>query len=275
MRKQGGILPNLLAILAAIFFAFPVYWMIATSLKTRDDIFASPPQLFPSSPTLDNYATAIVDKAFFDFFKNSLIVTVIVVVASILVAFLAATAVARFNFKFRTGYIVMLLAVQMVPFEALMIPMYGLLNKAGMVDKLPGVMIAYLALVLPFTIWTLRGYVANVPKDLEEAAEIDGCSRAQSFWKILFPLVAPGLVATSVFAFILAWNEYVLANVILLSPENQTLPLFLVAFQGGQQLTDCGGLMAASVLFALPVVVFFTIVQTRIQKGSLAGGVKG
>lgn len=275
MRKQGGLVPNILGIVALIFFVFPVYWMIATSLKTRDDIFATPPKLIPTSPTLSNYQTAIVDENFFDFFKNSMVVTLVVVLISILVAFLAATAVARFNFSFRTGYIIMLLAVQMVPFEALMIPMYGLLNSVGMVDKLPGVMIAYLALVLPFTIWTLRGYIANVPKDLEEAAEIDGCSQSQSFWKILFPLVAPGLVATSVFAFILAWNEYVLANVILLSPGKQTLPLFLVAFQGGQEQIDWGGLMASSVLFALPVIIFFTVVQTRIQKGSLAGGVKG
>ncbi len=169
----------------------------------------------------------------------------------------------------------MLLAVQMVPFEALLISMYVMLDGLNQVNKLTGVMIAYLAFVLPFTIWTLRGFIANVPKDLEEAAMIDGCSQGQAFRKILFPLIAPGLVSTSVFAFILAWNEFILANVILLDQAKQTLPVWLTQFQGGLRETDWGGLMAGSTLFAMPVIIFFVIVQGRIQRGALEGGVKG
>jgi N,N'-diacetylchitobiose transport system permease protein len=275
LHKKGGIVANTLGIVVFLAMAFPVYWMVISSLKPRSDFFLETPKFLPIPATLDNYTRVIADKDFFAFARNSLTVTVVVVIASMIIAFLAATAVARFNFKGRKAYIVMLLAVQMVPFEALLISMYLMLDSIGQVNKLTGVMIAYLALVLPFTIWTLRGFIANVPKDLEEAAMVDGCTQGQSFRKILFPLIAPGLVSTSVFAFIMAWNEFILANVILLDQGKQTLPVWLSSFQGGMKQIDWGGLMAGSVLFALPVIVFFVIVQGRIQRGALEGGVKG
>jgi N,N'-diacetylchitobiose transport system permease protein len=275
INKKGGIVANTLGILLFVVMVFPVYWMVISSFKPREDFFLETPKFLPIPATLDNYTRVLQDKDFFVYAKNSLTVTVVVVVLSMLVAFLAATAVARFNFSGRKTYIVMLLAVQMVPFEALLISMYVMLDGLGQVNKLTGVMIAYLAFVLPFTIWTLRGFIANIPKDLEEAAMIDGCSQSQAFRKILFPLIAPGLVSTSVFAFIMAWNEFILANVILLDQKKQTLPVWLTSFQGGMKETDWGGLMAGSVLFALPVIVFFVIVQGRIQRGALEGGVKG
>jgi N,N'-diacetylchitobiose transport system permease protein len=275
INRKGGILPNTLAVILFAVMAFPVYWMIISSLKPREDFFLETPKFLPIPATLDNYTRVISDKDFFSYAKNSLIVTVVVVLLSMAVAFLAATAVARFNFSGRKSYIVMLLAVQMVPFEALLISMYVMLDGLNQVNKLTGVMISYLAFVLPFTIWTLRGFIANVPKDLEEAAMIDGCSQGQAFRRILFPLIAPGLVSTSVFAFIMAWNEFILANVILLDQQKQTLPVWLSQFQGGMKQIDWGGLMAGSVLFAMPVIVFFVIVQGRIQRGALEGGVKG
>jgi N,N'-diacetylchitobiose transport system permease protein len=275
INKKGGFVANTLAIILTVFMVFPVYWMVISSFKPRADFFLPTPKFLPIPATLDNYSRVINDKDIINYAKNSLIVTVVVVILSILVAFLAATAVARFNFKGRKAYIVMLLAVQMVPFEALLISMFVLLNAAGLVNQLTGVMVAYLAFVLPFTIWTLRGFIANVPKDLEEAAMIDGCSQGQAFRKILFPLIAPGLVSTSVFAFVMAWNEFILANVILLDQKKQTLPVWLTSFQGGQKAIDWGGLMAGSVLFAMPVIIFFVIVQGRIQRGALEGGVKG
>jgi N,N'-diacetylchitobiose transport system permease protein len=275
MIKRGGFVANTLGLVVFVLMAFPVYWMVVSSFKPREDFFLETPKFLPIPATLDNYVRVINDKGFFTFAKNSLIVTVVVVLVSMLVAFLAATAVARFNFKGRKAYIIMLLAVQMVPFEALLISMYLMLDSLNQVNKLTGVMISYLAFVLPFTIWTLRGFIASVPKDLEEAAMIDGCSQGQAFRKILFPLIAPGLVSTSVFAFIMAWNEFILANVILLDQQKQTLPVWLSGFQGGMKEIDWGGLMAGSVLFAMPVIIFFVIVQGRIQRDSLAGGVKG
>ena len=275
LNKKAGPLANILAVVVFLMMTFPVYWMVVSSFKPRADFFLETPKFLPIPATLDNYHRVIQDKDFFVFAKNSLIVTVVVVLASMLVAFLAATAVGRFNFRGRKSYIVMLLAVQMVPFEALLISMYLLLDSVNLVNKLAGVMVSYLAFVLPFTIWTLRGFIANVPKDLEESAMIDGCSQGQAFRKILFPLIMPGLVSTSVFAFIMAWNEFILANVILLDQAKQTLPVWLTSFQGGMKQIDWGGLMAGSVMFALPVIIFFVIVQGRIQRGALEGGVKG
>jgi len=275
INKKGGLVANTLAVILTVLMVFPVYWMVASSFKPRKDFFAETPKFVPIPGTLDNYRRVIGDKDFFSYAKNSLTVTVVVVLLSMVVAFVAATAVARFNFGGRKAYIVMLLAVQMGPFEALLISMYWMLDGLGQVNRLTGVMIAYLAFVLPFTIWTLRGFIANVPKDLEEAAMIDGCTQGQAFRKILFPLIAPGLVSTSVFAFILAWNEFILANVILLDEAKKTLPVWLTGFQGGLKEADWGGLMAGSVMFALPVIVFFVIVQGRIQRGALEGGVKG
>lgn len=275
INRKGGVVANTLAVIVFLFMAFPVYWMVISSFKPRADFFLETPKFLPIPATLDNYTRVINDKDFFSYAKNSLIVTLTVVLISMAVAFLAATAVARFNFRGRKAYIIMLLAVQMVPFEALLISMYVMLDSLNQVNKLTGVMISYLAFVLPFTIWTLRGFIANVPKDLEEAAMIDGCSQGQAFRKILFPLIAPGLVSTSVFAFILAWNEFILANVILLDQQKQTLPVWLSGFQGGMKEIDWGGLMAGSVLFAMPVIIFFVIVQGRIQRGALEGGVKG
>jgi N,N'-diacetylchitobiose transport system permease protein len=156
----------------------------------------------------------------------------------------------------------------------MVIPLYLLLNSVGQTDKLTGVIVTYLAFVLPFTVWTLRGFVAGVPVDLEEAAMVDGCTRLQAFRRIVFPLVAPGLVATSVYAFIQAWNEYVLAYVMLSSPEKQTLTVWLASFTT-QKGTEWGPLMAASCLTALPVVVFFLILQGRIATGLTTGAVKG
>jgi N,N'-diacetylchitobiose transport system permease protein len=274
-RRLGRGLSNVAGVALFLVMVFPVYWMVNTALKPRSDVFTEQPKFIPSPLTFEHFARVIQDEGFFTFARNSLVVTLTVVLLSMAVAFLAATAVARFRFTGRRGYIVMILAVQMVPFEALLISMFVMLNGFGLVDRLAGVMVAYLAIVLPFTIWTLRGFVANVPVELEEAALVDGCTRSQAFRRVLLPLIMPGLVATSVFAFIQAWNEFILANVILLSEENYTLPIWLAGFQSSFKETDWSGLMAGSTLFAIPVIVFFIIVQGRIQQGSLAGGVKG
>ena len=168
----------------------------------------------------------------------------------------------------------MVIAVQMVPLNALVIPIYLLLDSVGQVDSLLGVIAYYMAVVLPFMIWTLRGFVHNIPVDLEEAAMVDGASRVGAFMRIVFPLVAPGLVATAIFGFIQAWNEYIIAYVLLSSSSKQTLTIWLASFTT-QHGTDWGGLMAGATLTALPVVVFFLLVQRHVAGGLTAGAVKG
>jgi len=263
-----------LALLIFAVMLFPIYWMVSTALKPGKEILSLTPVWFPSHVTFDNFQTAINVPFFWNDVANSLIVVLTVVAISIVLAFFAAVAVARFGFRGRTAFIVMIIAVQMVPLNALVIPVYLLLNQVGQVDSLIGVIAYYLAIVLPFMVWTLRGFVANVPVDLEEAAMVDGATRVGAFLRIVFPLVAPGLVATAIYGFIQAWNEYIIAYVLLSSNSKQTLTIWLASFTT-QHGTDWGGLMAGATLTALPVVVFFLIVQRHVAGGLTAGAVKG
>ena len=272
--RASSVAANGLALLAAVFFLFPVYWMVVTAFKPSGDILLSIPKLIPAPFTLEHFSDAFNKNHFWDNARSSVIVTCSVVILAVAVAFFAATAVARFRFRGRRTFLVLLLLVQMVPFEAMLIPIFIELDRIGLVYKLTGVILAYLAFALPFTIWVLRGFVAAVPVDLEEAALTDGCTRPQAFMRILFPLIAPGLVATSIFAFIQAWNEYIFANV-LLTNDNTTLPVWLASFVSAGSQIDWGGIMAGSTMFALPVMIFFIFVQRRITAGITVGGVKG
>ncbi len=262
------------AVLILVVMLFPIYWMVSTALKPGKEILSLTPVWFPSHATFDNFRDAMSQPFFWNDVVNSLTVVLSVVAISIALAFLAAAAVARFGFRGRTAFIVMVIAVQMVPLNALVIPVYLLLDSVGQVDSLLGVIAYYLAIVLPFMVWTLRGFVANVPVDLEEAAMVDGASRVGAFLRIVFPLVAPGLVATAIFGFIQAWNEYIIAYVLLSSNSKQTLTIWLASFTT-QHGTDWGGLMAGATLTALPVVVFFLLVQRHVVGGLTAGAVKG
>ena len=195
-------------------------------------------------------------------------------VLALTIAFFAAVGTARFGFRGRTAFLVMIIGVQMVPLIALIIPLYLMLDAVGQVDSLAGVIAVYLALVLPFMVWTLRGFVANIPAELEEAGMIDGCTRVGAFLRITFPLVGPGLVATAIFGFIQAWNEYIIAYVLLSSPGNQTLTVWLASFTTNHG-PQWGPLMAGATLTGLPVVAFFLILQRYLAGGLTAGAVKG
>ena len=267
---------NLLGLLVFAVMVFPVYWMVATAFKQGNDVLSYTPQFVPTRPTLDSFRAAIERDFFWSSVRNSLVVVLAVVALSVLLAFLAALALAKFRFYGRRGFIVVIFAVQMVPLAALVIPLYITFSAVDQVNKLSGVVVAYVALVLPFCVWTLRGFVAGVPKELEEAALVDGSTRLGAFVRILLPLVGPGLVATSIFAFIQAWNEYIIAYVLLSSQEKQTVTIWLANFiTGTQRGVEWGTMMAGSTLTALPVVVFFVLVHRRIAFGLTAGAVKG
>lgn len=273
-RRAGRFAYDGLGILIFLVMIFPIYWMVSTAFKPGKDILSLNPVWVPTSITLDNFQTAINMPFFWNDVVNSLVVVLTVVVISVLLAFLAAVSVARFGFRGRAAFIVMVIGVQMVPLNALVIPIYLLLDQVGQVDSLLGVIAYYLAVVLPFMIWTLRGFIANIPVDLEESAMVDGATRVGAFMRIVFPLVAPGLVATAIYGFIQAWNEYIIAYVLLSSSSKQTLTIWLASFTT-QHGTDWGGLMAGATLTALPVVAFFLIVQRQVQGGLTAGAVKG
>ena len=265
---------NALGLAVFVVMIFPVYWMVATAFKTGPNIFSYSPKWLPIPATLANFGDAIHRQYFWQNVRNSLIVVCVVVTLSLALAFLAALALAKFRFYGRKAFIVITIAVLMVPLNALIIPLYITLSRVHQVNKLSGVIITYMTFVLPFAIWTLRGFILGVPRELEEAAMVDGTTRFGAFVRILLPLVAPGLVATSIFAFIQAWNEYIIAYVLLSSPEKQTLTVWLASFTTNRG-TAWGPLMAGATLTAVPVVIFFLIVQRRIAFGLTAGAVRG
>jgi N,N'-diacetylchitobiose transport system permease protein len=266
---------NGLGLLVAGVALFPVYWMVLTSLRRGVDIQSPDPSFIPFPGTLANYRRVFEREYFWTAVKNSAIVTGLTVACALVIAFLAAVALARFRFRGRTAMLATVLIVQMIPAEALVISMFRVLDGWQLVNTVIGLSLTYLVFVLPFTIWTLRGFVAGVPVELEEAARVDGASRMTAFRKITFPLVAPGLVATAVFSVIQAWNEFIFALVIMNRPENQTLPVWLQAFNEGARGTDWGGVMAGSTVMAIPVIVFFLLVQRKVTSGLTAGAVKG
>jgi N,N'-diacetylchitobiose transport system permease protein len=264
---------NLLGLLVFAVMVFPVYWMVSTAFKPNVDILTFTPKWYPSPATLDHFRDAIDRPYFWDAVKNSLVIVAAVTLLSLVLAFLAALALSKFRFYGRGAFIILIIGVQMVPLNALIIPLYILLSRAGQVDRLTGVIVTYLTFVLPFCVWTLRGFMLGVPRELEEASMVDGTTRFGAFVRILLPLVAPGLVATSIFAFIQVWNEFIMAYVLLNSPEKQTLSVWLAGFISLRG-TQWGPLMASATLTAIPVVIFFVAVHRRIAFGLTAGAVK-
>ncbi|GAA2262864.1 carbohydrate ABC transporter permease [Streptomyces amakusaensis] len=254
--------------------AFPVYWMLLTAFRPASQIRSDPPSFWPSEPTLEHFRRAMESETFWSSVRASVLIGAGTVVISLLIGVLAAYALARFAFAGRKAFILVILSVQMIPLAGLIIPIYLLLSDAGLTDSLTGVILTYLVFMLPFTVWLLRGFIAGIPVELEEAAMVDGCTRAAAFRRVLLPLLAPGLVATSIYSLVQAWNEYVLAYVLLSSTDKQTVSIWLVSFQTSFG-TDYGALMAGATLTALPVVVFFMFVQRRVAAGLAAGAVKG
>ncbi|WP_390898544.1 carbohydrate ABC transporter permease [Streptomyces fulvoviolaceus] len=264
---------NLLGLLVFLIAGFPVYWMLNTAFKPAKDAIDPDPSLLPTGITFSNFSRALDIADFWGPVGRSLIVSVSVVAIGIVIGLLAALAISRFAFRGRKIVIVGILAVQMVPLVAMIIPVFLLLNDLGQYDKLSGLILTYLTFILPFTVWTLRGFIVNIPKELEEAAMVDGCSRTSAFIRVVFPLLAPGMVATSVYAFIQAWNEYLYA-LMLLSQENQTATVWLGNFTT-KHGTEYAPMMAGSTMMAVPIVVLFLLVQRKMAAGLTAGAVKG
>jgi N,N'-diacetylchitobiose transport system permease protein len=264
---------NLLGLLVFVTAGFPLYWMLNTAFKPAKDAIDPDPSLLPTGLTLSNFRRALHIADFWGPVGRSLVVSLAVVVIGMAVGMLAALAISRFAFRGRKAVIVGILAVQMVPLVAMIIPVFLLLNDLGQYDRLTGLVITYLTFILPFTVWTLRGFIVNIPKELEEAAMVDGCSRTGAFLRVVFPLLAPGMVATSVYGFIQAWNEYLYA-LMLLSQKNQTATVWLGNFTT-KHGTEYAPMMAGATMMALPIVVLFLLVQRKMAAGLTAGAVKG
>ncbi|AGZ44433.1 carbohydrate ABC transporter permease [Actinoplanes friuliensis] len=277
--RPGRRLLDAFAVLIALATIFPIYWMVLAAVKPPGEIQSLDQRPWTLAPTLDAFRRVVTVDNFGRYFLNSVLVALVVVVLSGLCAFLAAVALTRFRFRLRTTVLVLFLVAQMVPVEALTIPLFFLVRDLG--AQVPGIglntlgslMLVHTAFTLPFAIWMLRGFVAAVPDELDEAAQLDGAGRFTILWRILFPLVAPGLAATSVFSFITAWNDFLFARTFIISAtDRQTLPMALLVFFKPDE-NDWGAIMAASTLMTVPVLIFFLLVRRRLVAG-LGGAVK-
>jgi ABC-type glycerol-3-phosphate transport system permease component len=279
-KRAKAISLNGFGLIIALVTLFPIFIMISTAFKPSQEIYSLTPNLLPAHPTLSNLTQVMSGKVsgigtVWLFFRNSVVVALATVLIASVLALLASVAVARFRFRMRTTFLIVLLIVQMIPGQALIIALFLDFKALNLLDSLVGLIVAYSAQALPVTIWMLRNFVATIPKELEEAAAIDGATGPRIFWRILFPLVMPGLVATSIFAFITAYNEYIFALTFLgQTHSDYTFPIYLTYFFG-QHGAEWGPIMAASTMYTIPAIIFFLIVRRRLVGGLTAGAVKG
>jgi len=254
--------------------AFPLFWMLATSLKPSAEIFATPPRLVPAHPTLENFARLFGETAFLTFFRNSAVVSLATVAVTLSVSALGAYGLTRFAFAGREKVAGLILTTYMFAPVMIIIPFYILVKQLGIVNTRLALVLSYTTFCLPFCLWLLRAFFESIPLELEEAAMVDGAGRARAVWHVVLPLALPGLIAAAIFTFILAYNDFLFALVLITSEELKTLPVGVNDLFNAT-IVDWGMIMAAGVMITLPAVLFFAGVQRYLVQGWGAGGVKG
>lgn len=263
-----------LTALACLFAAGPIVWGLLTSLKPATQVVAYPPALFPKPPTLASFTAVWQQSNFPVFFRNSLVVTVCSVIASVVLGVHAAYGLARFEFRAKTILMLGILATSMIPGIAILVPLYNLSVKTGLFNTLSGMIVVYTAWNLPLLIWLLKGFFESVPVELEEAALIDGCGRYKMFYLIVIPIARPGLLAASIMAMMSVWNDFLIGFTLAVGEQKRLLPYGLYSYISNIGV-DWGQLMAATVLALLPVLIAFLIMQKWLVQGLMAGAVKG
>ncbi|MGC4938113.1 carbohydrate ABC transporter permease [Kribbella sp. DT2] len=258
-----------------IFLGFPLVWLISSSLKSPREFATINPTFLPQTPTLSNFTDALEEQGLVRSMLNSLQISVATTVLVLIVSLPVAYALARFRSRLRPITNGWILVSQVFPVILIVIPLFMILRPLHLTNTIPGVVIVYMVWSMPFALWMLQGYVAAVPRELEEAASVDGASRLRTIVSIVMPLLRPGLIATAMFTFISAWNEFFFALVLLQDPQLKTLPLVLARFVGAEGQVQFGPLAAASVLATVPSLVFFAFLQRRLTSGLLSGAVKG
>ncbi|MGW3138505.1 carbohydrate ABC transporter permease [Streptomyces sp. NPDC001139] len=269
---RAGQYAALLAYLA--FLAFPFLWLVSTAFKSPRELGSPHPAWIPRHPTLDNFRQAFDAQPLLHAALNSLLAAACAAVVAVVIATPLAYVMARRRTaltRAATGWVVV---SQAFPLVLVIIPLFLVLKNLRLIDSLAGLTLVYVVWALPFALWMLAGYVRAVPAEVEEAAAVDGAGRARTLFSVVAPLLAPGIVATGLFAFVTAWNEFFFALVLLKTPEKQTLPVVLTHFIGAEGVADLGPLAAAAFLATLPSLVVFAVVQRRITGGMLTGAVK-
>lgn len=261
-----------------LYIIFPFYWAVRSSVSPNNELFATPTHYWPQNPTLDHYRQVLTDSKFLNALLNSTIVAVTVTVISLVIGVLGSYALGRFKFAGRMPIMYLVLSMTMFPQIAVLGALFSRISQFGLYNTLPALILTYLIFTLPFTVWVLTSFFEAMPKDLEEAAYVDGASPLETMYKVMLPLVAPGLVTTGLLAFIGAWNEFLFALSFIQTPDKYTVPLALVSFAtstaGGFEI-PWGPIQAATVLVTIPLIVLTLIFQRRILAGLTAGAVKG
>jgi trehalose/maltose transport system permease protein len=274
-RAINRILFWVLVVFIIFYTVFPFFWAVISSIKPNAELFATPVQYWPSAINTTFYQFVLDNGDFLRALRNSVIVSVTTVVIALALGAFAAYAMGRMQFRGRTPVLYLILSMTMFPQIAILGSLYQMISSAGLFDRLPALIIAYLTFTLPFTVWVLTNFFKAMPGELEEAALVDGATPFQAFYRILLPLAAPGLVTTGLLAFIAAWNEYLFA-LTFTQTRARTVQPAIASFTGNTQYElPWGNILAASVLVTLPLVVLVLIFQRKILAGLTAGAVKG
>jgi multiple sugar transport system permease protein len=262
------------ALVLIVVGAFPLFWMLSTSLKPSGEIFATPPRMIPARPTLENFSRLFTDTSFLTYFRNSATVSLTTVLLTLAVSALGAYGLTRFSFAGRDKVAGLILTTYMFAPVMIIIPFYILVKQLGIVNTHLALVLSYTTFCLPFCLWLLRAFFQSIPLELEEAALVDGAGRGRAVWYVVLPLALPGLIATAIFTFILAYNDFLFSMVLITSEELKTLPVGVNDLFNAT-IVDWGMIMAAGVMITAPAVVFFAAVQRYLVQGWGAGGVKG
>jgi multiple sugar transport system permease protein len=267
LKKHMNTLVFALVLIVLLAITTPIYWMINTSLKTPREVINPIPTLIPQTPTLDNYRT-VFDSGLWKNFSNSVIVAISATSFSIVLAFLASYALVRYRFPFRMNklFLVWVLVVRILPPIVLAVPLFTVFNQIGLINTLPGLIVAFQIYTLPYSIWIIYGFLKSLPVEFEEAATIDGASPLRILISIVAPLVRSGIIATSIFSLILAWNEFLFALLFVRSPKLLTLPVVISRYIG-EYTTQWGELMAIGLFASLPILLFSNVVYKKQTEG--------
>ncbi|KMY48586.1 carbohydrate ABC transporter permease [Peribacillus loiseleuriae] len=255
------------------FTVFPIYWTLMTALKSEGDILKRPLEYVPLAPTLENFVMAWNNVGFATYFKNSLIVGVSTVLIVVVLSTLSGYALSRYKFKGKRSFLLMLLCTQFIPRSMMIIPLFVIFKNLGLISNPLSLIITYAAIEIPFTTVLMNGFISNVPRELEEAAMMDGCNRLQAIRFVVFPLLLPGIVATAVFTFIYTWNEFLIALMLTNQQSKFTLPVGL-SYMMGEFNVNYGALAAGSIIALIPAVILFSYAQKHLVNG-MGGAVKG
>lgn len=274
-RRVRKIVTSLGCWLVVAVISFPLFWTISTALKPQSELFRIPPTLFPEHPTLKHFIDLLWRTPFPTYFLNSTIVAFATTAIVLAVGTLGAHSLVRFNYPGREFVARTVLFTYLLPPVVILIPLYLLIAKLGLINTLLSLVLTYTAFALPFALWLLRSFMASIPADLEAAALIDGASRMEAFKDVILPNALPGIISTSLFTFILAWNEYLYALVMISKDSNKTLPIGVISLLKSSFNVEWASLMAASVMMSVPIVIFFSFLQKHLTRGFGAGGVKG